>query len=109
MIEELWETIPGYPNYSVSNLGEIVNNTTHKVLKPFGGGYKRLDQVSLSLKNKKKYFYVHRLVAAAFLAEYHPDFDVLHKSTDIHDNSVGNLERGAWSKGVPAKRERVYQ
>lgn len=32
-MEEIWKSIEGYENYNVSNLGNIINITTGKILK----------------------------------------------------------------------------
>jgi hypothetical protein len=63
---EEWRVINDYPNYSVSNLGNVKNNTTNKIMRQnVKGGYCCLSLVN----NKKNYtFKVHRLVALAFLS-----------------------------------------
>jgi len=49
---EEWREIQEYPNYSVSNLGNVKNNTTNKMLKlNVKGGYY---YVSLTNSNCKK-------------------------------------------------------
>lgn len=32
-MEEIWKIVESYPNYSISNLGNLKNNITNKLLK----------------------------------------------------------------------------
>ncbi len=58
---EEYKLIKNFESYSVSNLGNVKNNNTNKILKQNNSnGYKR---VSLN----GKYLRVHRLVAEAFI------------------------------------------
>lgn len=70
-MEEIWKTIVGYPNYMVSNMGNVkslnYNNTgKEKLLKPFKNRKGYL-QVALHQQEKRKFYYVHRLVAQHFI------------------------------------------
>lgn len=96
---EQWKDIEGYEGlYMISNLGRVkslnYNNTKkEKILKSGdnGLGYKF---VNLSKNNKIKRYYVHRLVALAFI----PNDDienktvVNHKDENPRNNHVENLE-----------------
>lgn len=78
--------------YAVSNLGNIKNIKTEKVLKPeiTNKGYKK---ISLSINGKRKKFYIHRLVALMFLENNNPKKDnVNHKDGNKLNNIVENLE-----------------
>ena len=58
---EEYKLIKNFESYSVSNLGNVKNNNTNKILKQYNShGYKR---VSLN----RIYQSVHRLVAEAFI------------------------------------------
>lgn len=92
-LEELWEKIPGFENYLVSNYGEVVNGKTNYALSQSSDG-KGYQKVNLSKMGVKTTFYVHRLVARAFLVDYNPDLTVIHKGTDFFDNSIRNLKAG---------------
>ena len=61
---ETFIKIENYNNYSISNLGNVRNDKTGRILKPYikPSGYK---QVQLGRKTIPQY--IHRLVAIAFI------------------------------------------
>lgn len=68
---EIWRDVVGYENkYLVSNKGRIWSFRTQKFLKPWPRG----DYLMVSLCDNyiKKNFYVHRLVAEAFVVNDRP-------------------------------------
>lgn len=94
---EIWKDILGYEGlYQVSNLGDVrglnyrrsgelkllKQNTTKE-------GYKR---VMLSKNGKKKNYWVHRLVAIAFISNPNNYKEVNHKDENPSNNNVKNLE-----------------
>lgn len=110
MEPEKWKDVTGYEGlYQVSSLGRVraVSFTNNQVkglprlhiMKPFdnGSGYLVL---SLTKEGQRKNYYVHRLVAAAFL----PNVDGLpvinHKNHDTKDNRAENLEWCTQEKNV---------
>lgn len=82
----------GFPNYEISTLG-VVKNTKREVFligqKNQNNGYW---SVQLSEKGNKKRFYLHRLVAIAFLENKENKETVNHKDGDLNNNSLDNLE-----------------
>lgn len=89
---EIWKDIIDYPNYQVSNLGNVKSIKTNKVLKPFSpvGEYLK---VSLSKNGKDKQFFIHRLVATAFIPNPNNLPEVNHiKEFEKTNNKVENLE-----------------
>lgn len=89
---EIWKYIIDYPNYQVSNLGNVKNIKTNKILKPFSpvGEYLK---VSLSKNGKAKQFFIHRLVATAFIPNPNNLPEVNHiKEFEKTNNKVENLE-----------------
>lgn len=94
---EEWKDIEGYEGlYQVSNYGRIKslgNEATRKekILKPnlSGAGYY---QVGLCNNGIRKLFYVHRLVAEAFIPNPNNLKEINHKSEDKTLNTVENLE-----------------
>lgn len=104
MIEE-WRTISGYEGlYEVSSYGRV--RSVDRYVKGRYGNY-RLHKgkilslelsnsgyyfVELTHKYKRKHFYVHRLVAEAFIDNLHSFRDVNHKDEDKTNNIADNLE-----------------
>ena len=88
---EQWKTINGYENYEVSTAGNVRNKRTGRILKPAKNrGYL---QVGLYNENgKHKTFYIHRLVAIAFIPNPDNLPEVNHINENKEDNSVDNLE-----------------
>ncbi len=94
MTEEVWKDIAGYEGiYKVSNLGNIKSFRKNKetVLKPYttSQGYK---QARLFKDGKSKGFFVHRLVAQAFLPNPESLPCINHKNEVKDDNRLENLE-----------------
>lgn len=92
-IDMEWRQIKGHENYWVSESGWVWNTKRnrpqrthiHKIL-----GYAT---VSISTKGvKKKLYYVHRLVAEAFIPNPDNKREVNHINFDRSDNRVCNLE-----------------
>ena len=88
---EIWATIKENPRYAVSNLGNVKNVLTGKMLKPrpTHTGYLR---VQVTTERGRTDLYVHRLVADAFCE--HPDGCnvVNHKDYNNQNNKAENLE-----------------
>lgn len=82
-------------NYSVSDLGNVRNDLTGRILKPIDGG-KGYVKVRLFKGSQKDYNHiaVHRLVAFAFpeiCGEYEEGLQVDHLNTIRNDNRAVNL------------------
>jgi len=91
MIEEKWAGIEGYPDYAVSNLGEIKSLRYDRILKPRPNSY-GLQRVTLYKDKEPHDFYVHQLVAAAFIDGHLPGLKVRHRNDDRSDNNVYNIK-----------------
>jgi hypothetical protein len=87
---EEWRVITEFPNYSISNLGNVLNTLTNKIMKlnKKGGYY----QVALTHNKNKKIFSVHRLVAVYFIPNPENKSDVNHKDKNKLNNNLSNLE-----------------
>jgi len=87
---EIWKTIEKYPDYQISNLGNVksLKFGKEKILKQWIDdlGYCRVDLI----KNEK----VHQLVAIAFLNHNPCKYKLVinHKNFNRQDNRVENLE-----------------
>lgn len=110
-VKEEWKNID-IPNlngvYQISNLGNIKRVVTYrklngvvyeirkdKVIKPTdnGNGYKIVSfRLTINGQRKKKNFYVHRLVALAFIDNPENKPEVNHKNYKRDDNRAENLE-----------------
>lgn len=90
MVVEDWAEVEGFPNYAVSNLGEVHNIKFGREVRQRanGQGYFR---VELSEKGAPKQFYVHQLVAQYFLEDWAPGVHVRHKDNDRSNNQASNL------------------
>ena len=94
---EIWKDIKGYEGlYQVSNLGNLMSLNYYRSGKPGllipvedKDGYL---QVTLCKDRKKKTFFIHRLVAEAFILNPENLPFVNHKDEDKTNNSVDNLE-----------------
>ena len=93
-MEEIWKDIKGFEGkYQVSNLGRVRGfvRVKGKILSyhPSSDGYLRAE---LRKDGKKIRFYVHRLVAQAFISNPDNLPEVNHKDEDKTNNKVDNLE-----------------
>ena len=80
-----------FPNYSVSEDGEI-RNSKGKIIKGeiSNNGYRRVSLSNDDIKHKK--MSVHRLVAETYIPNPHNYPEVNHKNENKLDNRVSNLE-----------------
>lgn len=89
-MNRIWKEIKGFEGlYQVSNLGEI--KSKRKILKPFTTSNNYL-KVKLSKNSKTKDYFVHRLVAEAFVSNPNGFLQVNHIDENIQNNKFNNLE-----------------
>lgn len=102
--QEYFEHIPGFDDiYMISNkgniisLGKISSHSKVKTLKAYTDrdGYLRLP---LRKNNTKRKYYVHRLVALAFIPNPENKPTINHKNGIKNDNRIENLEWATWSE-----------
>lgn len=119
-MKEIWKEIKGYPNYMVSNMGQVKSlNYNHtgreKIMKPSvnKSGYLL---ICLSKNSYIKNYYLHRLVAEAFIPNPNNLPQVNHKNEIKDDNKVENLEwcdqkynnnYNGRQKRIAAKRKKI--
>jgi len=88
---EIWKDINGYQGlYKVSTFGNV-KTPRGKITKGWfvNGKYKK---VRLYKNGTRKDFYLHRLVAIAFLDNPQNKSDVNHKDSNPENNHLSNLE-----------------
>lgn len=97
-MQEIWKDIPGYEGkYQISNLGNVLSlhfkrsSTNSQLLKPRidHNGYSR---VYLRKPGERKVFFIHRLVAIAFIPNPQNKPFVNHINSNRSDNRAENLE-----------------
>lgn len=76
------------PNYLITERGEVINSKTGKILKPNDNGHGYL---YIRLGRGGKNYYIHRLVAEAFIPNPDNLPEVDHIDTDKSNNRVENL------------------
>lgn len=102
--KEIWKPIPKFDNYEVSNLGNVRNVHTGRIMTP---KFKRRNGMVVGIRtNGSRYFReVSRLVAEAFLTDFDPTLYVSHKDDDIWNNRADNLYMSTRSDaGVKANK-----
>ena len=105
MLNTVWKVIEEFPQYEISNLGEV-RNSRGKVLKTFtqNCGHAVASFPSGQGKSSAKRT-VHRLVAKAFYPIYNPEeLQVNHKDGNKHNNHADNLE---WLTGLDNVRHGI--
>lgn len=98
--EAMWVKIDEYPNYSVSNTGEIQNNQTGKIRKL---QHDKHGYFTITLKNEsgRRNLKVHRLVATAFISN--PE----NKPFVNHINGIKENNYHAWNVLDSSNRRKV--
>jgi hypothetical protein len=92
MNNEIWEKIKSCPNYSVSNLGNVRNDKSNRVLKNILAVQNPYYRVSLVDYNKRRVIKrVHRLMAEVFICNPDdlPFVDYIDRNK--LNNNLGNL------------------
>jgi hypothetical protein len=98
-MEELWKVIDDFPNYMISNLGNLKSKITDKILKQqVNNNY--LAVSFGNTKTKKKTYRVHRLVAKYFIPNPNNLGVVNHIDGNKKNNRWDNLEWNTQTQNV---------
>ena len=103
--KEIWKDIPEYEGYyQASSLGRVrsvdrtitrkdgvIVNYKGKLISPVKNSRTKRLQLNLMRNGKLKTYYVHYLVAAAFIGKRPEGLDVLHADGDCLNNKSDNL------------------
>ncbi len=81
-----------YEGYFVNEQGDVFSTKFNKVRKLNGIDTNGYLQIGVYKNNKRKFMYVHRLVAQTFIQNPQNKPDVNHKNGIKTDNRVENLE-----------------
>lgn len=90
-----WKKIDGFENYSISDDGQVRNDTSMKVLKPSLNN-KGYPMVNLWKNNKGYWKLIHRLIALAFIPNPEGKPQINHIDGNPQNNIIDNLE---WCTG----------
>ena len=88
---EVWKTVPNFPRYSVSNLGNVNGPYGPLILSVNNRGYQH---VTLVEKGVKKDCTVHKLVGLLFVPNDNPEVknEINHKDENKLNNRADNIE-----------------
>lgn len=91
-MNEIWKKIADFENYEVSNLGNVRNAKTGRIMKPHKNtvGYW---QTAIHKDGKQHFKCTHKLVAEAFVDNPRHCTEVNHLDEDKNNNRADNL---AW-------------
>ena len=103
-MQEIWKDVKGYEGiYQVSNMGNVKSlertakcpygkrTVRELILNPFDNGTGFMS-VRLYKKSQSKAYYVHRLVAEAFIENPFNQKRVIHIDRNVENNRADNLK-----------------
>jgi len=91
-MEEIWKIIPDYPNYQISNFGNV-STIRDEPVSIYGGDHKHL-YYYINIKNSNGYrkIRIHTIVAQVFIGDRPPGYEINHIDLNKLNNRVSNLE-----------------
>jgi hypothetical protein len=97
-MDEIYKTVEGFENYEVSNFGFIRSKKSGKFLKgcPDKDGYLRINLYKTKID--RRFVFVHRIVALAFIENPESKPQVDHIDNNEMNNNVVNLRWASHSE-----------
>lgn len=93
-----WQKIKQNENYSINESGEVRNELTGKIKKPYRNKQNGYWCVDLYKDNKSTKYPIHRLLADAFIPNPQNKPTVDHKDGNRENNSLKNLRWATYSE-----------
>lgn len=87
----MWKKITRNKNYSINEQGQVKNDNTSHLKKPFTNKQNGYLMIDLYKNNKSEKVPIHRLVAEAFIPNDENKLTVDHKDGNRKNNSIDNL------------------
>jgi hypothetical protein len=87
-----WRICPIADFFEVSTNGDVRLVTKKRIIKPWDNGNGYLCVSKVFSGKKRKNYYIHRLVASAYLDNTQNLPEVNHKDGNKHNNNITNLE-----------------
>lgn len=94
----IWKKISENENYSINELGQVRNDITNKIRKPFQNKQNNYFYIDLWKDNKVKKYPIHRLIAEAFIPNPLNKPTVDHIDGNRSNNSIDNLRWATYSE-----------
>ena len=101
------EIVENGENYSISNLGNVRNNETGNILK-HAINHREYHRIGLCKSGKRKPYYIHKLVALAFLPNPDSKSDADHIDRNKDNNILENLRWANKSENKQNTSKRKY-
>ena len=102
---EEWKTINDYPNYSISSLGVIRNDTTKRIMK-LKQDTKGYLIIGLTKDGIQKCFKHHQLIGLHFIPNPENYLQIDHINGIRNDNRIENLRWGNQSQNQRNKKKK---
>lgn len=94
----IWKKIPDFKNYSINELGQVRNDKTGNIKKPYKNKKNGYFIIDLWENNKSHKITLHRLLAKTFIPNPENKPTVDHADGDRENNNLSNLRWATYSE-----------